>query len=120
MTERVRVSHPRRSRPPVRRRPATTEIDEQTRLGEVYMRSLLRAQLRLGVAVAAATLGVLALLPVLFALAPRLGEIELWGIPAPWLILGGLVYPLLVAAAWFYVRHAERVERDFADLVNRT
>lgn len=119
MTERVRVTHPRRAKAQVRRRTVTTEIDEQTQLGEVYMRALLRAQLRLGIAVGAAALGVLALLPLAFELAPRLGTIELAGIPLPWLVLGVLVYPVLIVAAWFYVRHAERVERDFAELVDR-
>jgi hypothetical protein len=119
MTERVTVTGPRRRRPPARRRAVTAEIDEQTQLGEVYMRALLRAQLRLSLAVAGVVLGLLATLPLLFAVVPRISEIELAGIPLPWLVLGGLIYPALVAAAWFYVRAAERVERDFGDMVNR-
>lgn len=119
MTERVTVSHPRRARPQVHRRAVTTEIDEQTQLGEVYMRALLRAQLRLGVAVGAVALGLLALLPLAFDVAPRLARAEVVGVPLPWVLLGVVVYPALLSAAWFYVRHAERVERDFADLVNR-
>jgi hypothetical protein len=42
------------------------------------------------------------------------------GVPLPWLLLGGLVYPALVALGWFYVRQAERVEREFSDLVERS
>jgi hypothetical protein len=119
MGERVTITHPRRHQPRARRRAVTAEIDAQTQLGAVYMRSLLRAQLRLGIAVGGLVLGLLGLLPIVFALAPTIGESEVLGIPLPWLALGILVYPALVAAAWFYVRHAERNERDFVDLVHR-
>jgi hypothetical protein len=59
-------------------------------------------------------------LPALFALFPALGSTHVVGIPLPWLLLGGLVYPALVALGWFYVRQAERVEREFSDLVERS
>ncbi len=42
---------------------------------------------------------------------------QLLGLPLPWLLLGALVYPSLVLAAWLYVRQAERNERDFTELV---
>jgi hypothetical protein len=119
MTERITVTSTRRRRPPVRRRAATVEIDEQTRLGEVYMRSLLRAQLRLGLSVAGVVFAMLAAIPAMFALVPALAAVEILGLPIVWIVLGGLVYPGLIVTAWFYVRHAERNERDFADLVNR-
>ncbi|TDE00504.1 hypothetical protein [Jiangella asiatica] len=119
MTERVTVTGPRRGRPPARRRAGTAEIDAQTQLGEVYMRALLRAQLRLSLTVAGVVLGLLALLPLVFAVAPRVSDVDVAGVPLPWLVLGGLVYPVLVAAAWFYVRTAERVERDFGEMVDR-
>ena len=35
-------------------------------------------------------------------------------------ILGLLVYPALVAGGWLYVRLAERNEREFVDLVERS
>jgi hypothetical protein len=105
------------ARPPAH--PPTREIDEQTAVGEVYMRSLLRSQLRLGLAV----LGVVALglgsLPLLFAVSPRMAAVRVASVPLPWLLLGVAVYPLLVGAAWWYVRVAERTERDFADVLGR-
>jgi hypothetical protein len=119
VTQRVTVTGPRRRRTRARPRTVGTDIDQQTRLGEVYMRSLLRAQLRLGVASAGIVLGLLAVLPLLFHLAPRVSEIVVLGIPLPWVVLGVAVYPAMVGAAWFYVRNAERVEREFTDLVNR-
>ena len=102
-----------------RRRTATSDIDEQTRLGEVYMRSLIRTQLRLGLLVAGAVLGLFGSLPLLFLVAPGLREVELLGVPLPWVLLGVVVYPFLVGTAWLYVRQAERVERDFTELVQR-
>lgn len=119
MSERVTVTHPRRGRPRMRPATVSSEIDEQTGLGEVYITSLVRSQLRLGVAVLAVSLGVLALLPLVFHLFPVSTTVQLFGVALPWVLLGAVVYPALVAAAWFYVRNAERVERDFVDLVNR-
>ncbi len=119
MTERVRVTHPRRERPRMRPTPLAREIDQQTGLGEVYLSSLIRSQLRLSLAVLVVSLGVLAALPLLFRAVPWLTGVSVLGITLPWLILGVVVYPALLGAAWFYAHHAERVERDFVDLLNR-
>ncbi|MBC6470386.1 hypothetical protein HKK74_33575 [Actinomadura alba] len=100
------------------RHPGTREIDEQTGLGEVYMRSLIRSQLRLALSVCVAVTGVIGGLPALFLLAPGLGDLRLLGVPLPWLLLAVLIYPLFVVCAWWYVRQAERVEQDFAELVD--
>jgi hypothetical protein len=56
---------------------------------------------------------------LLGALAPRFGELRVFGLPLPWLVLGLFVYPLLIAIGWFTVRSAERTERDFLELVRR-
>jgi hypothetical protein len=118
--KRVRVTSPRRGasrRGPTR--PVTTEIDEQTGLGEVYMAALMRAQLRLSVSVLAAGAVLLGILPLLFLTVPPTRELHIWLVPLPWLILGVLVYPVVALAARYYVRHAEAIERDFAELVDR-
>ena len=118
---RVRVTSPRMSasrRGPAR--PAAREIDEQTRLGEVYMRSLLRSQLRLALSVLAATAVLLGGLPVLFVLAPSVAHAHVLGVPLPWLLLGGLSYPLLWLAARYHVVHCERLEAEFTDAVGRS
>jgi hypothetical protein len=113
--ERVRVTGPPRRRTPAAR---TTDIDAETRLGGMYLGSLLREQLRLALGI----LGVLALtvglLPLVFHLLPGLSEIDVLGLPLPWLVLGVLVYPTLVTLGWAYVRRAERNERDFAELMS--
>jgi hypothetical protein len=117
VTRRVRVTSPRAGRP--RRRSVASEIDAQSEVGEIYMRSLMRTQLRLALTV----LGILAvtvgLLPMVFRLFPVVRRTDLLGIPLPWLILGVAVYPVLFALAVFYVRRAERNEEAFADMVGR-
>ncbi|MET8333437.1 hypothetical protein ABZV14_42855 [Streptosporangium canum] len=101
------------------RYPVTREIDEQTRLGEVYMGSLIRTQFRLALFVCTVLGCVVGGLPVLFLLVPELKEVRLLGIPLPWVVLAGLIYPAFVIGAWLYVRQAERNERHFAELVDR-
>ena len=104
-------------RPPYR--PATDEIDEQTEVGELYVAALLRAQLRPALAVLAGLVVCLGGIPVLFRLLPAMAGVSLGPVPLPWLLLGVLVYPLLLAAAWWHVRAAERVERDFTEILRR-
>ncbi|ACZ89046.1 hypothetical protein [Streptosporangium roseum] len=101
------------------RYPVTREIDEQTRLGEVYMGSLIRTQFRLALFVCTVLGCVVGGLPMLFLLVPELREVRLLGIPLPWVVLAGLIYPAFVIGAWLYVRQAERNERHFAELVDR-
>ena len=115
---RVRVTAPRSD---VRRRPQllVQEIDEQTELGAVYVRSLLWAQLRLAVGILAAMGLTIGCLPLLFTLAPELLSRTFLGMPLTWGLLGFLVYPLLLLLGWVYVRRAERNERAFSDLVER-
>lgn len=117
---RVRITHPRTEA--ARRAPfraPSREIDEQTALGELYMRSLIRSQRRLAIAVCA-TIG---LLLVGVALAgqvfPRFATASLLGVPLPWLLLGVLVYPVLIGLAAYTVRQSERNERAFTELVRK-
>ncbi len=69
--------------------------------------------------VGAALFGALGLLPLVFALVPSTRRVHVLGLPLPWLVLGILVYPSLVLVGRFYVRAAERNERDFVELVSR-
>ncbi|MET9624576.1 MULTISPECIES: hypothetical protein [unclassified Streptomyces] len=89
--------------------PARSEISEQTTLGHTYVRSLMRSQLRAGLT----ALGALAL--IVGALPPLLA------LPAPeavvWIVLGVGLYPVIWGIAHWYVRRAERNERDFTGLV---
>jgi hypothetical protein len=117
---RVRVTSPRTS---AARRPitptGTREIDEQTRLGEVYMHSLIQSQLRLALAVIGGAAVVLGSLPLLFALIPATRTFDILGLPLPWVLLGIVVYPVVYVAARVYVRNAERIEAEFTEFVGR-
>lgn len=116
--DRVRVTGPPRRTPAPASHARRQEIDAATRVGRIYLGSLLREQLRL----AAGVLAVLALgvgsLPLVFHLFPDLVEHRLFGVPLPWWALGVLVYPVLVLLGWWYVRAAEANEDDFADLLD--
>ena len=118
--QRVRVTSPRSTAARPRRVRVGHEIDDQTGVGEAYMRSLLRTQLRLALLVLGVVGVLVGGLPALFALVPQVREVDVLGLPLPWLLLGGLVYPALIGLGWFFVRHAERAERDFTDLVDRS
>ncbi|CAL9386148.1 hypothetical protein [Streptomyces griseomycini] len=87
-----------------------TEIDEQTTLGHTYVRSLMRIQLRAGLTVFAVLALLIGPLPLVFAVAPDARRLE-------WAVLGFGLYPPLVLLARWYVRRAERNERDFVRLV---
>lgn len=118
---RVAVTSPWTQRP--RLRPARTplaEIEEQSEVGRIYVGTLLRAQLRL----AASTLLLLGLsvglLPLVFLAFPVLNTVRVLGMPVSWGILAFGCYPVLVLLAWRYVRLAERNERAFARMVERS
>ncbi|HET6699702.1 MAG TPA: hypothetical protein VFG88_11475 [Nocardioidaceae bacterium] len=115
---RVRVTSPRVHAGRPRAHSVTSEIDAQTELGTVYIRSLVRSQLRLAGLVLALLAVVVGGLPLLFVLVPAVRETRLLGVPLPWVLLGAVVYPVLVGLGWFYVRQAERHERAFAELVD--
>src|SRR5512139_1375368 len=114
---RVRVTSPRTSAARTREVSIASEIDAQTSLGEVYISSLMRSQLRLAIAV----VGVLALtvgvLPLVFHLAPATRRLAVLGIPVPWLALSVVAFAEIIVLGWVYVRRAERNEDDFSDLL---
>ena len=118
---RVAVTGPRSRtvrRPPGR--PGVRALDEQTVVGDLLVRSLVRAQLGLALRTASVVLGALGGLPLLFALVPATRDAQVLGVALPWLLLGVLVHPTLLIAGWIYVRQAERAERDFVELVERS
>lgn len=106
---------PRRSPRPVVTAPLA-QADEQAAAGAVHLRSLMRSQLRSSLVSFAALAVPTAVLPVILTLAtPSSGWLS--GPALAWIILGFAGYPPLVLLAWWYVRRAERHERDFARLL---
>jgi putative solute:sodium symporter small subunit len=119
--QRVRVTSPWTERPRLRpRRTPASEIDAQSEVGEIYVGTLLRAQLRLAVSILVALALTIGLLPVVFMLVPALTTRHLFGMPLSWGILAFGCYPVLVFLAWRYVRLAERNERAFVRVVERS
>ncbi|RIK15787.1 MAG: hypothetical protein DCC50_07010 [Acidobacteria bacterium] len=116
-TQRVRVTASRRSASTARRLPVASALAEQTGVGELYLQGLLRAQLRLTAAVTAAVAAMLAGIPLLFALVPATRELHVGPLPLPWVVLGVLIYPAIVAMAAFFARRTEQTERRFAAFV---
>jgi hypothetical protein len=113
--QRVRVMAPPARRP--RRTTVPGEIDAQSALGEVYMRSLIRSQLRLALSNLVILVATVGALPLLFVLVPWLRHGRILGVPLAWLLLGVCCYPVILWLGVRYVRRAERNERAFQDLV---
>jgi hypothetical protein len=118
---RVRVTSPWTERPRLRpRSTAASEIDAQSEVGEIYVGTLLRAQLRLAVSTLV-TLGLtIGVLPLVFTLVPGLTSNHVLGMPISWGILAFGCYPVMVLLGWRYLRRAERNERAFARVVERS
>ncbi|MFC4066868.1 hypothetical protein [Actinoplanes subglobosus] len=97
----------------------STDLTEQTPVGEALVKGLVRAQLALALRLALVVAAGLGTLPLLFAVAPAVGEVKVFGVHLPWVLLGVLSFPFLVLVGAAYVRWAERNEQDFAALIRR-
>ncbi|WP_028272136.1 MULTISPECIES: DUF485 domain-containing protein [Arthrobacter] len=110
---RVKVTAPRSEAKPVMdSRVAAEESD----VGQVFVRSLIRSQLRLSLVVAAGFLLILLAFPLMLGLVPGLAEATIAGIPFGWLLLGAGIYPVIGLSAWLYIRSASRNEARYRDL----
>jgi hypothetical protein len=92
--------------------PDVSDLSAGGRYGDVLVNGLIRAQLGL-------TLGFLALTAALIGTLPRADHLTLGGLPLPLLVLGAGIYPVLVSLGFLYVHLAERLERRFAELLER-
>jgi hypothetical protein len=104
----------------IHRGPARQELEEHTGVGDVLVGGLIRAQLGLALRLGLLVAVLFGSLPLLFALAPGVARARLFGIELPWLLLGVLPYPVLIAIAVGYVWLAERNEQEFADMVDHS
>lgn len=118
LPERVTVTSPRTSAARARVVSIASEIDAQTSLGEVYISSLMRSQLRLALGVVGLLALTVGVLPLLFHLVPETRRFEVLGVPVAWIVLGLLAFVEILLLGWYYVRHAERNEEDFSDLLD--
>ncbi|MFJ5697731.1 hypothetical protein [Arthrobacter sp. NPDC093139] len=109
---RVRVTAPRSAARPAAE---SREAAEESAVGQVFVRSLIRSQLRLALVVGGGFLLVLGAFPLLAAI-PGLAESRIAGIPLDWLLLGAGIYPVMGVSAWLYIRSAARNEARYRDL----
>ncbi|MDQ0679334.1 hypothetical protein QFZ30_002716 [Arthrobacter pascens] len=110
---RVRVTAPRSPARPAR---DTREAAEESEVGQVFVRSLIRSQLRLALVVAGGFLLILGAFPLLLAAVPGLAETRVAGIPFDWLLIGAGIYPVIGLSAWLFIRTATRNEARYRDL----
>lgn len=117
--ERVRVVGSRRGTRAPARRPLQVELQDQTELGGVYLRGLMRAQFRLAATILG--LGVIGLggLPLAFWLFPATRSLRIFDLPLAWIVIGAAIYPITVLVAVSYVRRATKIESDFTEMVKR-
>ena len=109
---RVRVTAPATA--PAARDSRETALDSD--VGQVFVRSLIRSQLRLALVVAGGFLVILGAFPLLLAAVPGLADTRIAGIPFGWLLLGAGIYPVIGLSAWLYTRTAARNEARYRDL----
>jgi len=93
------------------------ELQEQTPVGEIFLGALMRRQLSLSLRVAATLVVALGVQPLVAWLWPAYGDLRVFSIPLPWLVLGVGSYPLMIAMGLYYVRHAETVDDEFSELL---
>lgn len=94
------------------------EVQEQTQVGDALVRGLMRAQLGLALRLAAVVVSAVAAVVLFTTAAPNLAALSIFGIRLNWLLLAGLIYPLLYGVGRIYVRLAEQGERDFVRVVD--
>jgi hypothetical protein len=93
------------------------DVQEGTGVGALLRTNLIGSQLAVALRFAVGAGLALGLLPLLFAMVPEVGRMEVLGLRLPWLLLGVLVYPFLFGLGMWHSRAAERVEQNFADHV---
>ena len=119
---RVRVTAPRSITPNShalaagRSAAASREAAEESDAGQLFVRSLIRSQLRLGLVVALGFLLIVLAFPLMLGLVPGLADSTVAGLPFDWVLLGAGIYPVIGLSAWLYVRTAARNEARYRDL----
>lgn len=115
---RVRVTAPRPGSAAASDRPiAGGRADAPTSdIAGVYVRSLIRSQLRIAVVFAVGFVAATALFVLAIALVPELDSTFVFGVPMSWLLLGAGVYPLAITVGALYLRAATRNESRYRSL----
>jgi hypothetical protein len=109
---RVLVTAPRSAR--ARRGPVA--LDAAADPSAVYVRSLIRAQLRVAVVSAATFAVLLAATATALMFVPQIRVATVDDIPIVWFVLGAGIYPLVLLVAILFVRATDRNEKRYRSL----
>jgi hypothetical protein len=82
----------------------------------VYVRSLIRAQLRVAIVSVASFALPLAATTAALTFVPEIRAATVGGIPIVWVVLGAGVYPFVLLVAILFVRAADRNEKRYRSL----
>ena len=85
-------------------------------IAAVYVRSLIRSQLRLAITVAVGFAVATLLFVLAIAFVPGLDDTYLAGVPVSWVLLGAGIYPLVITVGALYLRAAGRNEARYRSL----
>jgi hypothetical protein len=113
----VRVTAPRAREGPTRPVAVVTGSGDPS---DVYVRSLIRSQLRVAVVTASTFAFLLAATTAALAFVPEVRTATVGGIPIVWIVLGAGVYPIVLLVAALFVRAAERNEKRYRSLAEET
>ena len=89
--------------------PQTEQLDIHS---EAFLHRLMKGQLRLSIACAAAFLIALLGLPLANYFFPELMAKRIFGFTLSWFILGVLFFPLVWVIAWFFIRRSIALEEE--------
>ena len=92
--------------------PQPTPPSHDTVHSEEFLRALMRRQLMLSIACAAAFLVVLLGLPLANYFAPQLMATRVFGFTLAWFVLGVLFFPAVWAISWIFIRRSIWLEED--------
>ncbi|MEZ2371932.1 hypothetical protein [Arthrobacter sp. RCC_34] len=101
---------------PLRTAPGITRQSVEDDAAQVYLRSLLRTQLRLALVVALGFLLIAATFSILLVWVPWLRDLSVLGVPFEWILLGAGLFPVILLSAVLYTRLAQRNEDRYRDL----
>ena len=122
------LTHPERAAPPARVTVTAPRLDapraaaaghpelDRSDTATVYVRSLIRSQLRLALVCAAGFAVSLGMLWLVLAAAPGLDAVVLAGVPASWLLLAFGSYPAIIAFALIFIVATTRNEAGYRSL----
>lgn len=117
--QRVLVTHPRTVATRVRASAYPVPDADPVPIGELALRSLMRAQLRLSLRYLAGVALLLAGVPLLLVHVSFLSSHRVFGVPLSWVVVGCGMFPLLVVLAYGYDRRVQRIEDDFVVVVEQ-